>query len=247
MEFTMDKDKIKPLTILRGKELVNTLEEWAGRWDNMAENGTWLAQLRTALAEERNVFSSRRTELAENRTALANTRTNLAGNRTLLAQQRSELADRRTALADDRTKLAGERTTLAQKRTDLAEMRNKLAEIRTRMSGGRTGLAQSRTNLSQYRTLLAKQRTELAYLRTGAALIALGSFFSRYFGVGYFTIIDVLFIIGGLASIGGAATLFFKSYSAERKLVKKLEVELAHEAVEKRLSDAMQMHRFSSF
>ena len=28
---------------------------------------------------------------------------------------------------------------------------------------------------------------------------------------------------------------------------KKLEVELAHEAIEKRLSEAMQMHRFGSF
>jgi uncharacterized membrane protein YidH (DUF202 family) len=126
-------------------------------------------------------------------------------------------------------------------------MRNKLAEIRTRMSGGRTSLAQSRTNLSQYRTILAKQRTELSYLRTGAALIALGSFFSRYFGVGYWSIIDVTFIVGGLASIAGAATLFFRSYRVERKLMHKLELELAHEAIEKRLNDAMQMHRFGSF
>jgi hypothetical protein len=50
-----------------------------------------------------------------------------------------------------------------------------------------------------------------------------------------------------LASIGAAATLFFKSYRIERKMLKTLEMELAHEAIEKRLADAMQSHRFGSF
>ena len=126
-------------------------------------------------------------------------------------------------------------------------MRNKLAEIRTRMSGGRTGLAQSRTNLSQYRTILAKQRTELSYLRTGLTLIALGTFFTRYFGFGYWSIIDGLILLTGMSSIVMAVKLFRKSFFIERKLLIRLEEELASEAVEKRLENAIQAHRFDSF
>ncbi len=126
-------------------------------------------------------------------------------------------------------------------------MRNKLAEVRTRMSGARTGLAQSRTNLSQYRTILAKQRTELSYLRTGLTLIAIGTIFTRMFGLGYWSIIDLIIVLVGLSSIGMAIKLFLKSYFVERKLLVQLEKELALEAVEKRVDEAIQSHRFSTF
>ena len=162
----------------------------------------------------------------------------LAGEELLKAMD--EWAERRESLAEDRTKLA-------QFRTRLAQFRNKLAEIRTRMSGGRTGLAQSRTNLSQYRTILAKQRTELSYLRTGATLIALGTFFTRYFGLGYWSIIDGLILFTGVTSIVMAVKLFRKSFFIERRLLIRLEEELASEAVEKRMEDAIQTHRFGSF
>jgi uncharacterized membrane protein YidH (DUF202 family) len=126
-------------------------------------------------------------------------------------------------------------------------MRNKLAEVRTRMAGARTGLAQSRTNLSQYRTILARQRTELSYLRTGLTFIAIGTIFTRMFGLGYWSIIDAIITLAGLASIGMAIRLFLKSYSAERQLLTRLEKELALEAVEKRLEEAIQSHRFGGF
>ena len=117
-------------------------------------------------------------------------------------------------------------------------MRNKLAEIRTRMSGARTGLAQSRTNLSQYRTILAKQRTELSYLRTGLTLIAIGTIFTRMFGLGYWSIIDAIITLVGLSSIGMAIKLFIQSYRVERKMLPQLEKELALEAVEKRVEES---------
>ena len=126
-------------------------------------------------------------------------------------------------------------------------MRNQMAEIRTRMSGARTGLAQSRTNLSQYRTILAKQRTELAYLRTGFGLIALGTFFTRYFGLGYWSIIDLIITSAGISSIVMAVRLIIRSSRVERKLIKQLESELGPEAINKRLDDTMQLHRFSSY
>jgi uncharacterized membrane protein YidH (DUF202 family) len=126
-------------------------------------------------------------------------------------------------------------------------MRNKLAEIRTRMSGARTGLAQSRTNLSQYRTLLAKQRTELSYLRTGLGFIALGTFFTRLFGVGPWSAIDAVITGAGVISIGMAVKLFVKSYRVERKMLPRLEKELAPEAVEQRVEDSIRSHKFGSF
>ncbi|MGO9177137.1 MAG: DUF202 domain-containing protein [Desulfobaccales bacterium] len=115
------------------------------------------------------------------------------------------------------------------------------------MSGGRTGLAQARTNLSQYRTILAKQRTELSYLRTGLTFIAIGTIFTRMFGLGYWSIIDAIITLTGLASIAMAVKLFIKSYRVERKLLPQLEKEMAPEAVEKRLEEAIQSHRFSNF
>jgi len=53
--------------------------------------------------------------------------------------------------------------------------------------------------------------------------------------------------LAGLSSIGMAIRLFLKSSSVERKLLVQLEKELALEAVEKRVEEAIQSHRFSSF
>ena len=44
-----------------------------------------------------------------------------------------------------------------------------------------------------------------------------------------------------------AIRLFVKSYTAERRLLVTLEKELALEAVEKRVEEAIQSHRFSNF
>ncbi len=115
------------------------------------------------------------------------------------------------------------------------------------MSGARTGLAQSRTNLSQYRTILAKQRTELSYLRTGLGFIALGTFFTRLFGLGPWSAIDAIIVTVGLVSIGIAIKLFLRSHFVERKMLKQLEKELALEAIDKRIEESIQSHRFGPF
>ena len=115
------------------------------------------------------------------------------------------------------------------------------------MSGARTGLAQSRTNLSQYRTILAKQRTELSYLRTGLGFIALGTFFTRLFGLGLWSTIDAVIVLVGVSSIGMAIKMFLKSFSKERTMLKLLEKELALEAIDNRIEDSLQSHRFGPF
>jgi len=67
------------------------------------------------------------------------------------------------------------------------------------------------------------------------------------FGLGYWSIIDAIITLTGLASIAMAVKLFIKSYRVERKLLPQLEKEMAPEAVEKRLEEAIQSHRFSNF
>jgi uncharacterized membrane protein YidH (DUF202 family) len=214
-----DHETQKYLFTLEGEELVKAMEEWVKRLEPLAADRAKLALLNNVLAEERN----------------------------LLAYLRNQLSQKRSELAAERTELARRRTDWAQSRTEYAEMRNKLAEVRTRMSGGRTSLAQSRTNLAQYRTILAKQRTELSYLRTGLTLIAIGTIFTRMFGLGYWSIIDGIITLTGIASIGMAVKLFIRSYSVERKLLLQLEKELSPMAVEERMEDAIQSHRFSGF
>ena len=94
---------------------------------------------------------------------------------------------------------------------------------------------------------MAKQRTELSYLRTGLTFIAIGTIFTRMFGLGYWSIIDAIITLAGLASIGMAIKLFLKSRSMEKRLLVQLEKELDLEAVEKRVDEAIQSHRFSAF
>lgn len=215
----MADDETKYIFTLEGEDLIKAVEKWERRLAPLAEDRNKLALLTTILAEERN----------------------------LLAYLRNQLSQKRSELAAERTELARRRTDWAQSRTEYAEMRNKLAEVRTRMSGGRTSLAQSRTNLAQYRTILAKQRTELSYLRTGLTLIAIGTIFTRMFGLGFWSIIDAIIILAGLSSIGMAIKLFIRSYSVERKLLIQLEKELTPRAVEERMEDAVQSHRFTGF
>ncbi len=209
----------KYIFALEGEDLFKAVEKWEKRLKSLAEDHNKLALLNNILAEERN----------------------------LLAFFRNQLSQKRSDLAAERTDLAQRRTDWARSRTEYAEMRNKLAEVRTRMSGGRTSLAQSRTNLAQYRTILAKQRTELSYLRTGLTLIAIGTIFTRMFGLGYWSIIDAIIVLTGIGSIGMALKLFIRSYSVERKLLIQLEKELTPKAVEDLMEDAIQSHRFGTF
>jgi uncharacterized membrane protein YidH (DUF202 family) len=219
----MSQDKTTYLFILEGEEFLNAVEDRGKKLEPLAEDRIKLALLTNLLAEERNLLAYLRNQFSQKRTELS-------GERTDLARSRTELSERRTELSRDRSKRA--------------EMSSKMAEVRTRMSGARTGLAQSRTNLAQYRTILAKQRTELAYLRTGLTLIAIGTVFTRMFGLGYWSAIDGIILVTGIASIGMAIKLFLKSFFVERKLLVHLEEELAPEAVKKRVDEAIQSHRF---
>jgi uncharacterized membrane protein YidH (DUF202 family) len=223
----MSNDKTTYLFILEGEEFIKAVEDRGKKLEPLAEDRIKLALLTNLLAEERNLLAYLRNQFSQKRTELS-------GERTDLARHRTELSERRTELSQDRTKRA--------------EMSGKMAEVRTRMSGARTGLAQARTNLAQYRTILAKQRTELSYLRTGLTLIAIGTVFTRMFGLGYWSIIDAIILLTGIASVGMAIKLFLKSFFVERKLLVQLEEELAPEAVKKRVEEAIQSsHRFGSF
>jgi uncharacterized membrane protein YidH (DUF202 family) len=221
----MSAGKTAYLFILEGEEFIKAVEDRSKKLEPLAADRIKLALLTNLLAEERNLLAYLRNQFSQKRTELS-------GERTDLARRRTELSERRTELSQDRSKRA--------------EMSSKLAEVRTRMSGARTGLAQARTNLGQYRTILAKQRTELSYLRTGLTLVAIGTVFTRMFGLGYWSIIDAIILLTGIASIGMAIKLFFKSFFVERKLLAQLEEELAPGAVKKRVEEALRSHRFSS-
>jgi uncharacterized membrane protein YidH (DUF202 family) len=213
------------LFILEGEEFIKAIEDRGKKLEPLAGDRIKLAILTNLLAEERNLLAYLRNQFSQKRTELS-------GERTDLARHRTELSERRTELSQDRSKRA--------------EMSSKMAEVRTRMSGARTGLAQARTNLGQYRTILAKQRTELSYLRTGITLVAIGTVFTRMFGLGYWSIIDAIILLTGIASIGMAIKLFFKSFFVERRLLVQLEEELSTEAVKKRVEEAIRSYRFSS-
>jgi len=215
----MSADKTTYLFLMEGKEFIKAVEDRSKKIEPLAEDRIKLALLTNLLAEERN----------------------------LLAYLRNKFSQKRTELSTERTDLARHRTELSEERSKRAVMSSKLAEVRTRMSGARTALAQSRTNLAQYRTILAKQRTELSYLRTGLTLIAIGTVFTRIFGLGYWSIIDAIILLTGISSIGMAIKLFLKSFFVERKLLVQLEEELAPAAVKKRVEEAMRSHRFGSF
>jgi uncharacterized membrane protein YidH (DUF202 family) len=229
----MSDDKTTYLFILEGEEFLKAVEVRGKKLEPLAEDRIKLALLTNLLAEERNLLAYLRNQFSQKRTELSGERTDLARRRTEFSERRTELSQLRTELSQDRTKRA--------------EMGSKLAEVRTRMSGARTGLAQSRTNLSQYRTILAKQRTELSYLRTGLTLVAIGTVFTRVFGLGFWSIIDAIILLTGITSIGIAIKLFFKSFFVERKLLVQLEKELALEAIKKRMEEAIQSYRFGSF
>jgi uncharacterized membrane protein YidH (DUF202 family) len=221
------------LFTLEGEEFIKVVEDRCKKLEPLAEDRIKLALLTNLLAEERNLLAYLRNQFSQKRTELSGERTDLARNRTKFSERRTELSERRTELSQERSKRA--------------VMSSKLAEVRTRMSGVRTSLAQSRTNLAQYRTILAKQRTELSYLRTGLTLIAIGTVFTRIFGLGYWSIIDGIILTTGGISIGIAIKLFLKSFFVERKLLIQLEKELTPEAIKNRIEEAMQSHRFGDF
>jgi len=115
------------------------------------------------------------------------------------AIERTILAAERNIMAEERNLMGEKRTRASMQRTELSENRSGLARIRTMLAKNRSFMAEKRTIMAQQRTFLAKARTELAFIRTGVAFIALGSGLTRYFGFGWWTVMDgTIFLTGWL-------------------------------------------------
>ena len=133
---------------------------------------------------------------------------------TKYAIERTLLAEERNIMAEERNLLGEKRTRRSKVRTELAQQRSGLARIRTVLAKSRSYLAEKRTLMAQQRTVLAKARTELAFIRTGVALVALGSALIRYFGIGWWTLIDGSILFLGIVMIG-LGIYFYLSHRKE--------------------------------
>ncbi len=121
---------------------------------------------------------------------------------TKYAIERNILSEERSVLSEERSLLAEKRTRGSAERTQLAEKRSGLSRIRTLLAKNRSFLAEKRTLMSQQRTFLAKARTELAFIRTGVAFVVLGTGLTRYFGFGWWTVMDGGIFLLGMVMIG---------------------------------------------
>ncbi len=133
---------------------------------------------------------------------------------TKYAIERTLLAEERNIMAEERNLLGEKRTRRSKVRTELAQQRSGLSRIRTLLAKSRSYLAEKRTLMAQQRTVLAKARTELAFIRTGVALVALGSALIRYFGIGWWTLIDGSILVLGIVMIG-LGIYFYLSHRKE--------------------------------
>ena len=135
------------------------------------------------------------------------------------AIERTLLAEERNIMAEERNLLGEKRTRRSLVRTELAEKRSGLARIRTLLSQNRSFLAEKRTTMAQQRTFLAKARTELAFIRTGVALVALGSALTRYFGLGWWTIMDGTILLLGVVMVGIGIYFYLPTRKEEDRLL----------------------------
>ena len=138
---------------------------------------------------------------------------------TKYAVERTLLAEERNIMAEERNLLGEKRTRRSQIRTELAEKRSGLARIRTLLARNRSFLAEKRTTMAQQRTTLAKARTHLAFIRTGVALLALGSALTRYFSLGWWTIMDVSILILGIIMVGMGIYFYLPTRKEEVRLI----------------------------
>jgi uncharacterized membrane protein YidH (DUF202 family) len=207
-------------------ELARERNELNTKLVDSSEQRTAMADTRTKLMQQQTQLSTKNMEMAQERTKLANTRTDMANRRTGLAEHRTQLSEKRTTLADSRTDLAQRRTQLADRRTEFATTRTQLAHERTGFSTERTELAKGRnhlavirTHLSSHRTIMAKERTLLAFIRTGLALIALGTGFIRYFGFGWWSVLDTVIIGTGILMLGYAVKVYWRARKEEKAVL----------------------------
>ncbi len=138
---------------------------------------------------------------------------------TKYAIERTLLAEERNIMAEERNLLGEKRSHRSQVRTELAEKRSGLSRIRTLLARQRTFLAEKRTTMSQQRTSLAKARTELAFIRTGVAMIALGSALARYFGIGWWSIMDGSIMLLGIVMVGLGIYFYLPTRKEEERLI----------------------------
>ena len=120
---------------------------------------------------------------------------------TKYAVERNILANERNLMAEERTLIAEKRTQASLERTEMAENRSGLARLRTQLAQRNVFLSEKRSLMAQQRTFLAKARTELAFIRTGVALVALSTGLIRYFGLGWWTVVDGSILVLGAVMV----------------------------------------------
>jgi CheY-like chemotaxis protein len=138
--------------------------------------------------------------------------TNYAIERNILAHERNLMAEESTLMGEKRTQASTERTEMSENRSGLARMRTHLAQRRV-------FLAEKRSLMAQQRTFLAKARTELAFMRTGVALVALATGLMRYFGFGWWSIVDGSIMLLGLAMVTSGVYYYIPTRKKEGSLL----------------------------
>ena len=150
---------------------------------------------------------------------------------TKYAIERNILAHERNLMAEERSLLAEKRTQVSLERTEMSENRSGLARTRTQFAQRNVFLSEKRSLMAQQRTFLAKARTELAFMRTGVALVALASGLIRYFGLGWWTVVDGWIMLSGLLMVASAIYYYLPTRRKEGSLIdliKQKEEELMH-------------------
>ena len=150
---------------------------------------------------------------------------------TKYAIERNILAHERNLMSEDNSLLGEKRTQASLERTEMSENRSGLSRLRTQLARRRVFLAEKRTLMSQQRTFLAKARTELAFMRTGVALVALATGLIRYFGLGWWTVVDGTIMILGFIMMASGVYYYLPTRKKEGRLldvIRQKEEELMH-------------------
>ena len=85
------------------------------------------------------------------------------------------------------------------------------AGARTPLALDRVYFAYRRSAFAHYRTLFAKGRTGLAFIRTGISFIAISLTFLRIFGTGAWAVLEIPFLLAGVAMIVDGTKWYFHS------------------------------------
>jgi CheY-like chemotaxis protein/uncharacterized membrane protein YidH (DUF202 family) len=137
---------------------------------------------------------------------------------TKYAIERNILSLERTLMSEENSLMGERRTQASQERTEMAENRSGLSRLRTQLSQRRVFLAEKRTLMAQQRTFLAKARTELAFMRTGVALVVFAIGLIRYFGLGWWNVVDVSILLLGLAMVVSGIYYYLPTRKQEVRL-----------------------------